>query len=95
MIRMLSRKIPFCIGSVREQTLRAGEYAICLAKSVYFIDYPCLQHRDITTQLLFHFAFNCSKLHIFPDVSILWCRQSFVKALEPFVKWLEEAEEED
>lgn len=23
------------------------------------------------------------------------CRQSFVKALDPFVKWLEEAEEED
>jgi hypothetical protein len=23
------------------------------------------------------------------------CRQTFVKGLEPFVKWLEEAEEED
>lgn len=79
MTRMCSLRTPYSIGFVKGQTLRAGMPMDSLFLS--FSKSPlCVLHKVKICNYLCECNLN---------------RQSFVKALEPFVNWLEEAEEEE
>jgi len=71
----------------RKGTNTKGRYAICLRtrillKIVIYWFHPMMSVSFAATMLFTTAYWN-------------WYRQTFVKALEPFVNWLEEAEEEE
>lgn len=76
---MFLLKTPFSTGSAKEPTQRAGMTLSSITFTFTSFGNPFLKY------FIGYLMFSCGKCR----------RQTFVKSLEPFVNWLEEAEEED